>query len=111
MAAICNLGAALAYRFSGQDLSQCVQQVLAHFYSLEPYKQAIQDLSQSLQQASVELSSWEAFAQGIQDFSSLSTVLTVGASGFVYKYFLNSRKAKNLQQELNDFPFENINTR
>ncbi len=88
MAGICILGAAVAVYFNGQDMSQVLQHELNAIYS------------------------WEALGQYLQDLGPMTTLLAAGAGGFIAKYFKNSRKLKQAQNEFVDFnaSLENTNT-
>ena len=88
MAGICILGAAVAIYFNGQDVNQVLQHELNAIYS------------------------WNALGQYIQDLGPLTTLLSAGAGGFIAKYFKNSRKLKQAQNEFIDFnnSLENTNT-
>lgn len=79
MAGICILGAAVAVYFNGQNIHEVLQHELNALYS------------------------WEALGQYLQDLGPLTTVLSAGAGGFIAKYFKNSRKFKQAQQEFIDF--------
>jgi|GEM_PF-5183819 len=79
MAGICILGAAVAIYFNGQDVNQVLQHELNAIYS------------------------WDALGQYIQDLGPLTTLLSAGAGGFIAKYFKNSRKLKQAQNEFVDF--------
>lgn len=79
MAGICILGAAVAVYFNGQNIHEVLQHELNALYS------------------------WEALGQYLQDLGPLATVLSAGAGGFIAKYFKNSRKFKQAQQEFIDF--------
>lgn len=79
MAGLCILGAAIAIYFNGQDPNQVIQHELGAIYS------------------------WEALGQYLQDLGPLTTLLSAGAGGFVYRYFKNSKKFKQKQNEMIDF--------
>lgn len=79
MAGICILGAAVAVYFNGQDVNQVLQHELNAIYS------------------------WKAFGQYLQDLGPLTTLLSVGAGGFIAKYLKNSRKLKQAQNEFVEF--------
>lgn len=88
LAGVCILGAAAAVYFNGQDINQVLQHELNAIYS------------------------WEALGQYLQDLGPMTTLLAAGAGGFIAKYFKNSRKFKQAQQEFVDFnaSLENTNT-
>lgn len=79
MAGICILGAAVATYFNGQDINTVLQHELNAIYS------------------------WEALGQYLQDLGPMTTMLAAGAGAFVAKYFKNSRKFKQAQNEFIDF--------
>ena len=79
MAGLCILGAAVAVYFNGQDINTVLQHELNAIYS------------------------WEALGQYLQDLGPLTTLLAAGAGGFIAKYFKNSRKLKQAQNEFIDF--------
>ena len=87
LAGICILGAAAAVYFNGQDMSQVLQHELNAIYS------------------------WEALGQYIRDLGPMTTLLAAGAGGFIAKYFKNSKKLKQAQNEFVDFnaSLENAN--
>ena len=88
LAGVCILGAATAVYFNGQDMQQVLQHELNAIYS------------------------WEALGQYLQDLGPITTLLAAGAGGFIAKYFKNSKKFKQAQNELIDFnaSLENVNT-
>lgn len=88
LAGVCILGAAVAVYFNGQDMQQVLQHELNAIYS------------------------WEALGQYLQDLGPITTLLAAGAGGFIAKYFKNSKKFKQAQNELIDFnaSLENVNT-
>jgi hypothetical protein len=69
-------------------------------------------MSQVLQHELNAIYSWEALGQYLQDLGPMTTLLAAGAGGFIAKYFKNSRKFKQAQQEFEDFnaSLENTNT-
>lgn len=79
MAGICILGAAVAIYFNGQDINTVVQHELSAIYS------------------------WEALGQYFQDLGPMTTMLAASAGAFVAKYFKNSKKLKQIQNEFIDF--------
>ena len=79
MAGACILGASAASFLSGQDIHQVLQHEMDAIYS------------------------WEALGQYIQDLGPLTTLLAVGAGGFIAKYLKDSKKFKKAQQEFVDF--------
>lgn len=79
MAGICILGATVAVCFNGQDLHEVLQHELSALYS------------------------WESLGQYFRDLGPLTTVLSVGAGGFITKYFKNSMKLKQAQNEFINF--------
>lgn len=87
LAGVCILGAATAVYFNGQDMNQVLQYELNAIYS------------------------WEALGQYLQALGPITTLLAAGTGGFIAKYFKNSRKFKQAQQEFVDFntSLENTN--
>jgi len=79
MAGLCILGVSVAVYFNGQDINTVLQHELNAIYS------------------------WEALGQYLQDLGPLTTLLSAGAGGFIAKYFKNSRKFKQAQNEFVDF--------
>lgn len=79
MAGICILGAAVSLYFNDQNLHQILQQELNALYS------------------------WESLGQYLQNLGPLTTLLSVGAGGFIAKYFKNSKKLKQAQDEFIGF--------
>ena len=79
MAGICILGASVAFYFNNQDLSAVISHELNAIYS------------------------WEALGQYLNDLGPLTTLLSVGAAGFISKYLKNSKKLKQAQNDFEDF--------
>lgn len=79
MAGICILGASVAFYFNNQDLSTVISHELNAIYS------------------------WEALGQYLNDLGPLTTLLSVGAAGFISKYLKNSKKLKQAQNDFEDF--------
>lgn len=79
LAGMCILGAAATIYFSGQDVTQVLQNEVKAIYS------------------------WEALAQYIKDLGPLKTLLTSAAGVFVARYFRNSRRLRQAQNEFIDF--------
>ncbi len=79
MAGICILGASVAAYFNNQDLSTMISHELNAIYS------------------------WEALGQYLNDLGPLTTLLSVGAAGFISKYLKNSKKLKQAQNDFEDF--------
>lgn len=79
MAGICILGASVAFYFNNQDLSAMISHELNAIYS------------------------WEALGQYLNDLGPLTTLLSVGAAGFISKYLKNSKKLKQAQNDFEDF--------
>ena len=79
MAGICILGASAAFYFNNQDLSAVISHELNAIYS------------------------WEALGQYLNDLGPLTTLLSVGAAGFISKYLKNSKKLKQAQNDFEDF--------
>lgn len=78
MAGVCILGAAVA-AFNGQDVNTVLQHELDSIYS------------------------WEALGQYFQDLGPLTTMLCASTGAFINKYFKNSKKFKQAQNEFIDF--------
>ena len=76
MAGICILGAAAASYFNNQDVNMVIDSELKVVYS------------------------WEALGKYIEDLGALTTLLSMGAVGFLTKYLVNSKKLKNAQHDL-----------
>ncbi len=76
LAGICILTAATSFYFQDQDIQHLVQQQLS------------------------SMTSWEAFSQNI---TPLTALLSVATGGFVAKYFKNSKKLRQLQNQFIDF--------
>lgn len=79
MSGICILGASVAFYFNNQDLSAVISHELNAIYS------------------------WEALGQYLNDLGPLTTLLSVGAAGFISKYLKNSKKLKQAQNDFEDF--------
>jgi len=86
IAGICIIGAATSMYFNGQDLNAVIQQELNAIYS------------------------WEALAQYVQNLGPLTTLLSAGAGAFMARYMKNSRKFRQVQNDIIDFnaSLENI---
>lgn len=79
MAGLCILSASAAGYFSGQDMNTIIQHELNSIYS------------------------WQAFGEYLQDLGPLTTLLSASAGGFIVKYFNNSKKLKQAQNEFINF--------
>ena len=62
-----------------------------------------QNVHQILQHELNAIYSWEALGQYIQGIGPLTTLLAVGAGGFIARYFRHSKKFKEAQHEFEDF--------
>lgn len=79
MAGVCILGAATATHFNGQDIHLVLQHELNALYS------------------------WDTLGQYIRDLGPLTTLLSIGAGGFIVKYFKNAKKLNHATDEFIDF--------